>query len=91
MSGALGRTSAVLRADLRVRLRRPSTAVLLLAAALGATLLVPDPRSGRALLKVDGARALMTSETTSFATAAQTCSRYSRSVTDSPLAFSTCE
>lgn len=70
MSGALGRTSAVLRADLRVRLRRPSTAVLLLAAALGATLLVPDPRSGRALLKVDGARALMTSETTSFATAA---------------------
>lgn len=70
MRAGLGRTGAVLMSDLRVRLRRPSTAILLLAAALGATLLVPDPRSGRALLKVGGARALLTSETTSFATAA---------------------
>ena len=69
VGGSLGRVGAVLAADLRARMRRPSTALLVAAMALTATLIVPDPRSGRGLLQVGGRRALHTSEALAFATA----------------------
>jgi hypothetical protein len=66
---SLPRLLAVLQADLRARLRRPGVAVLLVASAVSAVLMIPDPRPGQGLLQVAGARALYTSPTLAFATA----------------------
>ncbi len=66
---SLARLLAVAQADFRVRLRRPAVPVLLLLVALAAWGLVPDPSTGRALLKVHDARALNTSPALAFGTA----------------------
>ena len=55
--------------DLRLRLRRPATLWLILVLSGLAYLLIPDPATGRALMVVDGARALYTSQVVALATA----------------------
>lgn len=55
--------------DLRLRLRRPSTLWLILILSGLAYMLIPDPAEGRALMVVDGARALYTSQVVALATA----------------------
>ena len=64
------RVLAVAVADVRTRLRRPGTGVLVLASAFGAWLAIPDPATGAGLLQIGGARALYTSPALAFATAA---------------------
>jgi len=63
------RVAAVLVADLRARLRRPSVAALMVLSAVAAVLLIPDPGPGNGLVMIAGARALYTSPTLAFATA----------------------
>jgi hypothetical protein len=70
VSASLGRVAAVGKADVLTRLRRPSIAFLLAAMALSATLMIPDPSSGHGLLNINDARALYTSTTLAFSTAA---------------------
>jgi hypothetical protein len=66
---ALARIGAVVRTDVLIRVRRPSSiAVFLLLCAL-AYLVVPPLSSGRTLMQVDGHRALLTSATIALATA----------------------
>ena len=67
--GAASRVAAVALADVRARLRRPGVAVLLLLAAVGAWLAIPDPAPGSGLMKIGGARVLYTSPALAFATA----------------------
>ena len=55
--------------DLRLRLRRPATLWLILILSGLAYMLIPDPATGRALMVVDGARALYTSQVVALATA----------------------
>ena len=55
--------------DLRLRLRRPATLWLILILSGLAYVLIPDPATGRALMVVDGARALYTSQVVALATA----------------------
>lgn len=55
--------------DLRLRLRRPATLWLILVLSGLAYMLIPDPATGRALMVVDGARALYTSQVVALATA----------------------
>jgi len=64
------RSAAVALADVRARLRRPGALVLLLVAAVGAWLVIPDPAPGGGLMKIGGARVLYTSPALAFATAA---------------------
>lgn len=61
------RTIAV--TDLRLRIRRPATLWLVLILSWLAYLVIPDPSEGRALMVVDGARALYTSQVVALATA----------------------
>jgi hypothetical protein len=63
------RLAAVAAADVRTRLRRPGTGVLVFASAVGACLAIPDPATGNGLLSIGGARALYTSPALAFATA----------------------
>lgn len=66
---SLARVSAVASADLRARLRRPATLVLvgLLLAAASATF--PDPSTGKGILTIGGRRAVYTSAALAVATA----------------------
>jgi len=64
------RVLAVAVADVRTRLRRPGTGVLVLVSAFAAWLAIPDPATGAGLLKIGAARALYTSPALAFATAA---------------------
>jgi ABC-type transport system involved in multi-copper enzyme maturation permease subunit len=66
--GFPSRVGGVARADVRARLRRPGVAGLLLAAAVGAWLVIPDPRPGSGLMMIEGARVLYTSPALAFAT-----------------------
>jgi hypothetical protein len=70
---SLHRLGAVVSADLRSRLRRPSALVLTAGAAVAAVLAIPDPAPGGGLLRIAGARALYTSSTLAFATAVLLC------------------
>ena len=54
--------------DLRLRLRRPATLWLILILSGLAYLLIPDPSGGQALMVVDDARALYTSQVVALAT-----------------------
>jgi hypothetical protein len=63
------RTLALLEA--RVRLRRPSTLVALLAVVALSWLMISDPADGRTLIAVHGARVLYTSATLALGSAAQ--------------------
>jgi ABC-type transport system involved in multi-copper enzyme maturation permease subunit len=63
------RVSAILVADARERLRRTSSLVVFLAICFAAYLWVPDPSTGRALMVIDGRRALYNSQAIALATA----------------------
>ena len=65
----LSQVRAIAVTDLRLRLRRPATLWLILILSWLAYLLIPDPATGRALMVVDGARALYTSQVVAIATA----------------------
>jgi hypothetical protein len=69
MPPALDQVYSIATTDLRLRLRRPATLWLILILSGMAYLLIPDPSTGRALMVVDGARALYTSQVVALATA----------------------
>ncbi len=69
MTDSLARIAAIVRADFLVRFRRVSTVVVFLLLSACAYLWVPDPATGRALLQIDGHRALMNSGALGMATA----------------------
>ncbi|HMU62117.1 MAG TPA: hypothetical protein PKA66_10055 [Gemmatimonadales bacterium] len=70
MSAPPGQIGTIVRTDLRLRLRRPATLWLVVALSGLAYLMIPDPGSGKALMVVDGARALYTSQVIATTTAA---------------------
>jgi len=70
VSEGLGRIRAIVVADAKERLRRPSTAVAFLAICFIAYVWVPDPASGRALMVIDGSRVVYNSPAIALATAA---------------------
>jgi hypothetical protein len=65
----LSQVRIIAATDLRLRLRRPATLWLILVLSWLAYLLIPDPSTGRALMVVDDARALYTSQVVALATA----------------------
>lgn len=69
MSGRLHRLLAVVRADVLIRLRRPSTAVLFVLLSIIPYMWIPKPTSGHALIQVAGRRALYNSAAVGMATA----------------------
>jgi hypothetical protein len=76
MSGSMHRTSAmhrigaIVNADVRIRFRRLSTLVIFLLMSAMAYLWVPNPSTGRALMQVEGKRAIYNSAAVGMATAA---------------------
>lgn len=69
MSERLHRLAAIVRADFLIRLRRPSTVVVFLLLSATAYLWVPAPTTGRALIQINGQRALYNSAAIGMATA----------------------
>jgi hypothetical protein len=65
----IARIAAIVRADFLIRFRRLSTVVVFLLLSATAYLWVPDPRTGRALIQIDGRRALYDSAAIGMATA----------------------
>lgn len=70
VSPARGQIGSIVLTDLKLRLRRPATLWLVVALSGMAYLLIPDPAGGRALMVVNGARALYTSQVIATTTAA---------------------
>lgn len=70
MSTAAGQIGSIVLTDLKLRLRRPATLWLVVVLSGMAYMLIPDPATGRALMVVDGARALYTSQVIATTTAA---------------------
>ncbi|MGZ7041076.1 MAG: hypothetical protein ACXVH7_04710, partial [Thermoanaerobaculia bacterium] len=69
MNESLHRIGAIVRADFLIRFRRVSTAVIFVLLSAVAYLWVPDPRTGRALIQIDGMRAIYNSAAIGMATA----------------------
>ncbi|MFP5246499.1 MAG: hypothetical protein ACLGH0_07370 [Thermoanaerobaculia bacterium] len=69
MSERLFRLAAIVRADVLIRLRRPSTAVVFLLLSIIPYMWIPDPATGRALIQIGGKRALYNSAAIGMATA----------------------
>jgi hypothetical protein len=59
---------AIVWADMLMRLRRPSTLVLLLLTCALAYSLLPDPATGRTFMQIQGQRVVYTSEAVAFGT-----------------------
>ena len=70
MSSASGQIGSIVLTDLKLRLRRPATLWLVVALSGMAYMLIPDPATGSALMVVNGARALYTSQVIATTTAA---------------------
>jgi hypothetical protein len=70
MNARVHRLLAVIRADVQIRLRRPSTAVIFVLLSAIPYLWIPDPATGRALMTIDGRRVLYNSAAVGTATAA---------------------
>jgi hypothetical protein len=70
VSTAQGQIASIVLTDLKLRLRRPATLWLVVALSGMASMLIPDPATGRALMVVNGARALYTSQVIATTTAA---------------------
>lgn len=66
---SLQRLAAIIRADFLIRLRRPSTVVVFLLLSAVPYLWIPSPSTGRALMQIDGRRALYNSAAIGMATA----------------------
>ncbi len=73
MSESLRRIRAIIGADVRIRFRRLSTLVIFLLLSAMAYLWVPDPATGRALMHINGQRALYNSAAVGVGTAALAC------------------
>lgn len=69
MKERLHRLGAIIRADFLIRLRRPSTLVVFLLLSFSAYFWIPSPSTGRALLVVNGHRALYNSAAIGMSTA----------------------
>ncbi len=69
MSDSLSRIVAIVRADFLLRFRRASTVVVFLLLSAFAYLWMPEPSTGRALLQINGQRALLNSGAIGMATA----------------------
>ncbi|HEX7705692.1 MAG TPA: hypothetical protein VF701_04450 [Thermoanaerobaculia bacterium] len=69
MSERVYRLLAVVRADVLIRMRRPSTAVVFVLLSAIPYFWIPDPATGRALIQIDGSRALYNSAAIGLATA----------------------
>lgn len=69
MNERLYRLAAVVRADVLIRMRRPSTAVVFVLLSFIPYLWIPDPSTGRALINIAGRRALYNSGAIGMATA----------------------
>lgn len=69
MNDRLARIAAIVRADFVIRFRRLSTLVVFLLLSAFAYVWIPDPASGRALLQLQGRRALYNSAAVGMATA----------------------
>ena len=63
------RLAAIVRADVMIRLRRPSTAVVFVLLSIVPYMWIPAPSTGRALIQIDGHRALYNSAAIGMATA----------------------
>ena len=63
------RLAAVVRADVMIRLRRPSTAVVFVLLSMVPYMWIPDPSTGRTLINIGGQRALYNSAAIGMATA----------------------
>jgi len=70
VSTAQGQVASIVVTDLKLRLRRPATLWLVVVLCGMAYMLIPDPATGRALMVVNGARALYTSQVIATTTAA---------------------
>lgn len=70
MSDSCARIVAIVRADFLVRFRRPSTLIVFLLLSAFAYVWIPAPQTGRALIQIDGHRALYNSGAIGMATAA---------------------
>ncbi|MGA9363922.1 MAG: hypothetical protein WBW16_06085 [Bacteroidota bacterium] len=68
MSDALHRISAIIRTDILFRFRRTAALVTLLFVAAGVYFIVPDVRSGWALMVIEGHRVLYNSATVALGT-----------------------
>jgi hypothetical protein len=69
MNERLYRLAAIVRADVLIRLRRPSTAVVFVLLSFLPYLWIPDPSTGRTLIDIAGRRALYNSAAIGMATA----------------------
>jgi hypothetical protein len=69
MNERLLRLAAVVRADVLIRLRRPSTAVVFVLLSCIPYMWIPDPSTGRTLIGIAGGRALYNSAAIGMATA----------------------
>ncbi|HKB78853.1 MAG TPA: hypothetical protein VKH35_03975 [Thermoanaerobaculia bacterium] len=69
MNDRLLRVAAIVRADFLIRFRRMSTLVVFLLLSAAAYLWIPAPATGRALMVVDGRRAVYNSAAVGMATA----------------------
>ncbi len=69
MTASLSRIGAIVRADFRIRFRRVSTVVVFLLLSAFAYFWVPAPSTGRALIQINGHRALQTSGAVGLGTA----------------------
>lgn len=69
MSDRLHRLGAIIRADFLIRLRRPSTVVVFLLLSVVPYLWIPAPSTGRALIVIEGKRAIYNSGAIGMATA----------------------
>jgi hypothetical protein len=69
MNERLIRLAAVVRADVLIRLRRPSTAVMFVLLSFIPYMWIPDPSTGRTLIGIAGRRALYNSAAIGMATA----------------------
>lgn len=65
----LHRLAAVVRADVLIRMRRPSTAFVFVLISIVPYMWIPDPATGRALIKIGDSRALYNSAAIGMATA----------------------
>ncbi|HEX8280543.1 MAG TPA: hypothetical protein VF551_04140, partial [Chthoniobacterales bacterium] len=58
MTASLSRIRAIVRADFLIRFRRVSTAVVFLLVSAFAYVWIPAPSTGRALIQINGHRAI---------------------------------
>lgn len=69
MSNSISRMAAIVKVDFLVRFRRLSTAMIFVGLCIAAYMWIPAPSTGKALIQMNGRRALYNSEALALATA----------------------